>query len=180
MRGPASGRSGPAGAPAPTASATWLRSPCLGLCERAPAAMITVAGDRTADRVAAPVDAVGTRDAARTRAGVPASDRRTRDAPIPQAGQAGLRLLARIGVVDPTSLDDYRATGGFRALERARAIGPRQVIDEVDRVRARRPRRGRVPDRPEVGGRRRRSRPSRTTSSATPTSRSRGRSRIAS
>ena len=29
------------------------------------------------------------------------------------------------------SLDDYLAHGGFRALPRARAIGPQQVIDEV-------------------------------------------------
>jgi NADH-quinone oxidoreductase subunit F len=54
-----------------------------------------------------------------------------RDFPIPQAGQPGLRLLARVGRVDPTSLDDYRAHGGFGALERARRIGPQQVIDEV-------------------------------------------------
>src|SRR6185436_8386744 len=51
----------------------------------------------------------------------------------PQAGRPGLRLLARIGAVDPESLDDYRANGGFRALERARAIGAGQVIDEVTR-----------------------------------------------
>src|SRR4029079_18724945 len=50
---------------------------------------------------------------------------------VPQAGQPGLRLLARVGVVDPTSLDDYRAHGGFRALERARAIGPQRLIEEV-------------------------------------------------
>jgi NADH-quinone oxidoreductase subunit F len=43
----------------------------------------------------------------------------------------GLRLLARVGVVDPTSLDDYRAAGGFRAIERARAIGRQSVIEEV-------------------------------------------------
>ena len=50
---------------------------------------------------------------------------------VPQAGGPGLRLLARVGVVDPTSLDDYKASGGFRALERARAIGPQATIDEV-------------------------------------------------
>ncbi len=50
---------------------------------------------------------------------------------MPQLGQPGLRLLARIGSVDPSSLADYRAHGGFRALERARAVGPQQVIDEV-------------------------------------------------
>jgi NADH-quinone oxidoreductase subunit F len=50
---------------------------------------------------------------------------------VPQAGQPGLHLLARVGVVDPLSLDEYRAHGGFRALERARTIGPAAVIDEV-------------------------------------------------
>jgi len=38
---------------------TWLRSPCLGLCERAPAAMFTIAGAESRTEVAAPVDAVG-------------------------------------------------------------------------------------------------------------------------
>jgi NADH-quinone oxidoreductase subunit F len=42
-----------------------------------------------------------------------------------------LRLLSRVDVVDPSSLDDYRAHGGFRALERARAVREQQVIDEV-------------------------------------------------
>ena len=35
---------GPAGTPSGDGQTTWLRSPCLGLCERAPAAMFTVAG----------------------------------------------------------------------------------------------------------------------------------------
>ena len=41
------------------------------------------------------------------------------------------RLLLRIGVVDPTSLDDYRANGGYAALARAFEIGPERVIAEV-------------------------------------------------
>jgi NADH-quinone oxidoreductase subunit F len=49
----------------------------------------------------------------------------------PQAGQAGLRLLGRVGVVDPTSLDDYRAHGGYTALRRAVELGPSRVIAEV-------------------------------------------------
>ena len=36
---------GPAGDPAPGRPMTWTRSPCLGQCERAPAALFTVAGD---------------------------------------------------------------------------------------------------------------------------------------
>jgi NADH-quinone oxidoreductase subunit F len=91
--------------------------------------MITVAGTEPSTTVAAPVDAAGIA----MRIGSNGLTGRTEslDHAIPQAGSPGLRLLARVGVVDPTSLDDYRANGGFRALERARAIGPQQVIDEV-------------------------------------------------
>ncbi|MEU5772544.1 NADH-ubiquinone oxidoreductase-F iron-sulfur binding region domain-containing protein [Streptomyces venezuelae] len=52
-------------------------------------------------------------------------------APLPQAGQDTLILLRRIGSVDPASLDDYRAHGGYTALRRAFAIGPAEVIREV-------------------------------------------------
>ncbi len=58
-------------------------------------------------------------------------------------------------------LDDYRAHGGYRGARAARSrSGPSAVIDEVTAVEARRPRRRRVPDRPQVGRRRRASRPS--------------------
>ncbi|MFH8489267.1 NADH-ubiquinone oxidoreductase-F iron-sulfur binding region domain-containing protein [Streptomyces longisporoflavus] len=50
---------------------------------------------------------------------------------VPQAGQDGLLLLGRIGKVDPTSLDDYRAHGGYTALRTAFAVGPAAVIREV-------------------------------------------------
>ena len=121
---------GPAGTADTAGGRTWLRSPCLGLCERAPAAMITRAGTDAATTVAAPVDAAGI--AARLDgAGEKRGSTPSVASSVPQAGQPGLRLLARIGVADPTSLDDYRAHGGFRALERARAIGPQQLIDEV-------------------------------------------------
>ncbi len=39
--------------------------------------------------------------------------------------------FARCGVIDPLSLDDYRAHGGFRGLERALQLGPQKIIDEV-------------------------------------------------
>ncbi|MER7394913.1 NADH-ubiquinone oxidoreductase-F iron-sulfur binding region domain-containing protein, partial [Streptomyces sp. NPDC000151] len=42
-----------------------------------------------------------------------------------------LVLLRRIGTVDPASLDDYRAHGGYAALRRAFALGPAAVIREV-------------------------------------------------
>src|SRR6478672_8354704 len=46
---------GPEGAPDAAGERTWLRSPCLGVCERAPAAMITRAGTDPETLVAARV-----------------------------------------------------------------------------------------------------------------------------
>ncbi|MET9061618.1 NADH-ubiquinone oxidoreductase-F iron-sulfur binding region domain-containing protein [Streptomyces antibioticus] len=105
------------------------RSPCLGLCERAPAALAIRAGDPVRTAVAAPAD-VETAVLSGT-----APDAAPEEPPaataVPQAGQDGLVLLGRVGVVDPSSLDDYRAHGGYTALRRAFALGPAGVIREV-------------------------------------------------
>jgi NADH-quinone oxidoreductase subunit F len=108
------------------AAATWLRSPCLGQCDRAPAALLSVAGEHPEEHVLAPVTA-GTVMAAL------AGEATDRDpaATVPQRGSPDLRLLRRVGVVDPLSLDDYRAHGGYAALRRAFALGPEGVIREV-------------------------------------------------
>jgi NADH-quinone oxidoreductase subunit F len=42
-----------------------------------------------------------------------------------------VRLLRRVGVVDPESIDSYQAVGGFGALRRALEMGPDAVIREV-------------------------------------------------
>ena len=70
-------------------------SPCLGLCERAPAALVIEAGEvpRT-EIVAAP------------------------EQPLPQHGDPTLVLLRRVGAVDPASIDDYRARGGYDSAAR--------------------------------------------------------------
>src|SRR5690606_9966773 len=39
--------------------------------------------------------------------------------------------FARAGRTRPTSLEDYEATGGWCGLQRAREIGPQQIVDEV-------------------------------------------------
>ena len=91
--------------------------------------MVTEAGETPVMVATGPVDAAGV--VGRLRAERTGGRNDTGPAPIPQRGEPGLRLLARVDVVDPSSLDDYRAHGGFRALERARAVGPQQVIDEV-------------------------------------------------
>ena len=119
---------GPEGAAARDGQVGWLRSPCLGLCDLAPAALITNAGDPPRTAAAAPVDAVGI--VRRLEGGI--SGRAV--GPIPQADVAGApprRLLERIGSVDPNSLDDYRAHSGYEALARAIEIGPEAVIAEV-------------------------------------------------
>jgi NADH-quinone oxidoreductase subunit F len=103
----------------------WKRSPCLGLCDLAPAALVTSAGETGSVTAAAPVDAagiVGRMD------GSPSPRARR---PVPQAGDETLRLLRRIGTVDPDSLDDYRTQGGYLALTKALDIGPDAVIAEV-------------------------------------------------
>ncbi|MGI8626055.1 MAG: complex I 51 kDa subunit family protein, partial [Geodermatophilaceae bacterium] len=46
-------------------------------------------------------------------------------------GRGELRLLRRIGDVDPTSLDSYRGAGGYAALARALDMGAEAVRDEV-------------------------------------------------
>ncbi|MFD5582933.1 NAD(P)H-dependent oxidoreductase subunit E [Streptomyces sp. NPDC127063] len=105
------------------------RAPCLGLCERAPAALAIRAGDPVRTAVSAPA----TVDALVLAATAPdsAPEEPPADAAVPQAGDDGLILLRRVGVADPDSLDDYRAHGGYTALRRAFALGPTGVIREV-------------------------------------------------
>jgi NADH-quinone oxidoreductase subunit F len=106
--------------------AAWLRSPCLGLCDQAPAAFLTVAGPSPSERLFGPV----TVEQARAALAGDALPEMRRQRP-PQAGDPSLRLLKRAGVIDPGSLDDYLAHGGYLALKRAFGIGAEGVIREV-------------------------------------------------
>ena len=145
---------GPAGAPAYDGRVTWLRSPCLGACELAPAAMLTIAGDAPVRETIAPIDAAGVvarLEAAGTPAGassstngstapgafcaVDAAFREAARASVPQLGEPRLQLLRRVGLVDPTSIEDYLAHRGFLALHQALAMGPEAVIKEVSDAR---------------------------------------------
>ncbi|SER59102.1 NAD(P)H-dependent oxidoreductase subunit E [Lentzea albida] len=113
---------GPAGA-----RSGWLRSPCLGVCEKAPAALAFQAGEVAKEQLLAPTTAG---EVIAVAAAGPSHVDGGR-AEVPQAGAAGLRLLKRVGVVDPESLDDYRAAGGYAALRTALHLGPSGVIREV-------------------------------------------------
>jgi NADH-quinone oxidoreductase subunit F len=135
---------GPAGHPLPGADTTWLRSPCLGQCERAPAALFTVAGDPPIRFSTGPLDAARVlghleHPANADQTGL-AAHLDTVPSPerlealrrfIPQAGEHGLRLLSRVGRLDPTSLTTYLANGGYRALKEATLQGPDRVIREM-------------------------------------------------
>ena len=97
-------------------------SPCLGQCERGPAVLIQRIG--ATDLTVVDANPTTVKEAMAT--GGPVAP-----VAVPQAGSDRLQLLARVGVVDPTSLDDYRAHGGYRALETALAMGDDRVIAEV-------------------------------------------------
>jgi NADH-quinone oxidoreductase subunit F len=137
---------GPAGHPKDGESRTWHRSPCLGQCERAPAALFTIAGEPAIRVSTGPLNTAQVLerldDGLKGRDDLEAFEGPIGTAPsperlaqlrrfAPQAGDPGLRLLARIGRVDPMSLTDYLANGGYRALGEAIAAGPERVIEEV-------------------------------------------------
>ncbi len=106
-------------------------APCLGVCERAPAALVVEAGSEPRRAVLAPATPVAVQRV--VDGGWP-----DREPPVvaavPQVVDGDgpqLRLLGRIGTGEPASIDAYRAAGGYEALRRAFAIGPAAVIREV-------------------------------------------------
>src|SRR6266702_2842782 len=81
------------------------RSPCLGLCDHAPAALVERSGSPYEEMQVAPISL---ELAAKILQGGAWPDAPRRDEPR-SAGQ----LLRRAGVYDPESLESYRAHGGF-------------------------------------------------------------------
>ncbi len=129
---------GPAGVACMGGGAIWLRSQCLGLCERAPAALISAAGEKPAERVIAPAsmdsvqslikDAVAGRlpdepDVLRVEASVPQAARK--------AEASTLRLLRRMGERDAAGLHGYRRLGGYEGLRKALKIGAEGTLREL-------------------------------------------------
>ena len=101
-------------------------SPCLGVCERAPAALVIAPGDPCRHAVIAPTTPSAIERAV---AGEWPEPEAAVEAAVPQAGDPGLVLLGRVGAA-PT-LTSYLAGGGYRALRRAIELGPSGVIREV-------------------------------------------------
>ncbi len=50
---------------------------------------------------------------------------------IPYLQQQDRWTFRRVGLIDPLSLDDYRANGGFAGITRAFEIGPAAILQEV-------------------------------------------------
>jgi NADH-quinone oxidoreductase subunit F len=114
---------GPQGTPGPRGIYTWMRSPCLGLCERAPATFI-----QGLDDAFAPATVEDLLWMVREEGGGYVVDRSS----APQTEEAvELHLLGRVGRVDPASLDGYRSHGGYAALAAAIELGPERVVQEV-------------------------------------------------
>ncbi|HEX8814047.1 MAG TPA: NAD(P)H-dependent oxidoreductase subunit E [Terriglobales bacterium] len=134
---------GPAGSPCIEGRATWLRSQCLGLCERAPAALIDSAGEKCHQRVLAPASADAVRslvndaisghlsgepDTLNVTASVPQTVIRNNEA-------TGLRLLHRIECRRTASLDDYLHSDGYEGLRKALKCGAESTLRELSASR---------------------------------------------
>lgn len=131
----------------PENGGAWTTSPCLGLCDMAPAALYIEAGatpvERSLGELTAgsalalvrnssnPDDAL--KSVVRVEPGEGTAERpQPPGAWVPHVSGLGeLRLLKRVGVVDPTSLDSYREHGGYQALAKATVLGPEGVIKEL-------------------------------------------------
>ena len=109
----------------------WVRSPCLGMCDQAPAALVQEFGPEARDTLIAGEERV--LEVARTLrvAGAGEQDNGSHAYTAIHGDPEKALLLKRIGRVDPTSLEAYRASGGYRALARALDMGPDAVIAEV-------------------------------------------------
>lgn len=98
-------------------------SPCLGQCDKAPAVFVQRAGE--------PDAVLGSTEPMEVELVLGGSTVPAPPVVVPQAGDPALRLLRRIGVADPLSLDSYRGTGGYVALATALEMTPAEVIVEV-------------------------------------------------
>ncbi|HEU4996370.1 MAG TPA: NAD(P)H-dependent oxidoreductase subunit E [Gemmatimonadaceae bacterium] len=105
---------------------TWVRSPCLGMCDVAPAAFLQEFGPEPRET------SIGRLDQAPNFASAAGESSALRPGDSSVGHWNEYRLLTkRFGAVDPTSLEDYKGAKGYQALKLALEMGPQAVIDEV-------------------------------------------------
>ena len=113
----------------------WMRSPCLGYCDHAPAVFVQQAGEQPVEYLASVTPgaspSVVPSEASDLLSSSGDRTRSTKGKPVVGRGVQPLRLLKRVGVVDPASIADYQADGGFDALRKAVEMGGDAVIREV-------------------------------------------------
>ncbi|HMC55539.1 MAG TPA: NAD(P)H-dependent oxidoreductase subunit E [Gemmatimonadaceae bacterium] len=122
----------PSGNHAEIAPSAWMRSPCLGMCDRAPAALLQEFGAQPRETLLGQVILSEAKDLLSAQADSSAAARPQNDIYTAIHGSPdNALLLRRVGRVDPSSLDAYRLSGGYVALQRAVAMGAAKVIAEV-------------------------------------------------
>src|SRR5262249_19809738 len=126
---------GARGEPLTNGGAMWLRSPCLGQCDRAPAALVQRAGRDPRDWAMTSVSADDIVATMRQDVRLPPSPLHGLGGSMTDVYADPPRLLRRVGAADPTHLDAYRAQDGYEALARALDMGPEAVIREVTDAR---------------------------------------------
>ncbi len=131
----------------------WMRSPCLGQCDYGPAALVQEAGESPREDVVRELtidearailrgEAPSTRPKLRRSRAMRAEPdwtelmTETQTLRLPQdsnstSPQPTLKLLRRVGTIDPTDIAAYTTSGGFEALRHALEIGPDAVIREM-------------------------------------------------
>jgi NADH-quinone oxidoreductase subunit F len=129
---------GAAGSPCVNGRAIWHRSQCLGLCERAPAVLVTSAGEEPKERALAPasVEAVQSLVNDAVQRGLPDDpDALNVQISLPQSTQPSesfpLRLLHRIGQGGAATLEAYQRFGGYQGLRKALEVGAEEALREL-------------------------------------------------
>jgi NADH-quinone oxidoreductase subunit F len=130
---------------------SWQRSPCLGQCQDPVAAFVQEADAAGLERGYVAEGFSDWGDIVEEGARLGGMTREPGPSGVGWGGRGGwgapqthharhetredrdpnVRLLRRVGVVDPSSLEDYRAHGGYEALRRAVGLGPEGVISEL-------------------------------------------------
>lgn len=96
-----------------------VSSPCLGQCDRRPAVFVQRAGQP--DLVITDADSKAVAAALEDEPGQPEQTTHISAGP----------LTSRVNRIDPTSLEEFQATGGFEALRRALAMDSTEIIEEI-------------------------------------------------